>query len=85
VAQNKRREGPRPQGFQSAGPGNTHGAPVPDLPARGDLDARPFFEEGGRSAQDPDAMARCVRDQGRQGSTAEGNAGPPGAQKDRQR
>ncbi len=72
---------PTPQGFKAAGPGNLHGIPPEDSPGDAGLDLKPFHPEGGRPAQDPEAMAQRVLDQGREGPPASGDAGPLAAGK----
>jgi hypothetical protein len=68
---------PTPQGPKSAGPGNARGAPPQDSPDDSALDALgPTTPDEARPAQNPEAMARRVLDQARQGPPAQGDAGP---------
>lgn len=71
-----RTSGPRPQGLGAQGPGNAHGIPADHEP---DVEGRPFSPEGGRPAQDPDAMARKVLNRTPPGPASDDGAGSDGA------
>jgi hypothetical protein len=67
---------PTAQGLGAQGPGNQHGVPAAHEP---DTEAQPFDPQGGKPAQDPDAMAKKVLDQANTGPRAADDMGPEAA------
>jgi hypothetical protein len=67
---------PAGQGLGAQGPGNQHGIPAAHEP---DTEARPFDPQGGKPAQDPDAMAKKLLDHANTGPQSADDMGPEAA------